>query len=57
MFIFDFLKEVGDIKWVWEKFCFFYFYGLIWYDYYFEKDFGEIVFFEIDFWIVVNLIN
>lgn len=53
----DYSFEAGDIKYVWEKSRFSYFYTIIRYDYHFEEDCSEWIFSEIDNWIAANPIN
>lgn len=53
----DYSAEAGDIKYVWEKSRFSYFYTIIRYDYHFEEDCAEWIFLEIDSWIAANPIN
>ena len=53
----DYSSEAGDIKYVWEKSRFSYFYTIIRYDYHFEEDCAEWIFSEIDSWITANPIN
>ena len=53
----DFSQEAGDIKFVWEKSRFSYFYTLLRYDYHFEKDCSEFIFIEIESWLAANPLN
>ena len=53
----DLSSEAGDIKYVWEKSRFSYLYDIIRYDYHFGTDCSELVFWEIENWIVANPIN
>lgn len=53
----DYLKEAGDIKYVWEKSRFNFLYNIIRYDYHFNEDCATIVFDEILSWIANNPIN
>ncbi|MGW9686008.1 heparinase II/III domain-containing protein [Flagellimonas sp. 2504JD1-5] len=55
--IVDLSKEAGDIKFVWEKARFSFLYDIIRYDYHFDKDCSEIVFNEIESFLVHNPIN
>ena len=55
--ILDYSKEAGDIKYVWEKSRFCFFYDIIRYDYHFNEDCSQIVFDEILSWIKNNPIN
>lgn len=53
----DFSPTAGDIKYVWEKSRFAFFYPLIRYDFHTKEDLSETVFAEIDSWITANPIN
>ncbi|WAC11263.1 alginate lyase family protein [Dyadobacter pollutisoli] len=53
----DFLKEAGDIKYVWEKSRFTFLYDLIRYDLHFEEDQSQLVFSLILDWINENPVN
>ncbi len=53
----DFSPVAGDIKYVWEKSRFAFLYPLIRYDYHTGEDVSEMVFSEIDSWMVANPIN
>lgn len=53
----DFSPTAGDIKYVWEKSRFAFLYPLIRYDFQTNDDLAEVVFNEIDSWIVTNPVN
>ena len=53
----DYSKEAGDIKFVWEKSRFSYFYDIIRYDYHYGQDCAAFVFSEISSWIRSNPVN
>jgi len=53
----DFSAVAGDIKYVWEKSRFAFFYPLIRYDLQSGEDLAETIFGEIDSWIAANPIN
>ncbi|HET8886987.1 MAG TPA: alginate lyase family protein [Salinimicrobium sp.] len=53
----DYSKELGDIKFVWEKSRFAYLYDVIRHDFYTKEDHAEWVFDEISSWLSANPIN
>jgi len=55
--IVDLSKEAGDIKYVWEKARFSFLYDIVRYDYHFDKDCSELVFHEIESFLLHNPIN
>lgn len=57
LYINDYSKQAGDIKYVWEKSRFTYLNTIIRYDYHFDTDQAEFVFSEIESWIKANLVN
>lgn len=57
LYINDYSKQAGDIKYVWEKSRFTYLNTIIRYDYHFDTDQSEFVFTEIESWIKTNPIN
>lgn len=50
-------KKAGDIKYIWEKSRFSYFYHIIRYDYHFDLDHSDFIINEIISWIEANPIN
>ncbi|MES2382072.1 MAG: alginate lyase family protein [Bacteroidota bacterium] len=57
LYINDYSKQAGDIKYVWEKSRFTYLNTIIRYDYHFDTDQSEFVFSEIESWIKANPVN
>ncbi|MES2654747.1 MAG: alginate lyase family protein [Bacteroidota bacterium] len=57
LYINDYSKQAGDIKYVWEKSRFTYLNTIIRYDYYFDTDQSEFVLSEIESWIKANPVN
>lgn len=57
LYINDYSKQAGDIKYVWEKSRFTYLNTVIRYDYHFDTDQSEFVFSEIESWIKANPVN
>ncbi|MEZ2415477.1 alginate lyase family protein [Muriicola sp. E247] len=55
--IVDLSKEAGDIKYVWEKSRFSFLYDIIRYDYHFDTDCSNLVFREIESFLIHNPIN
>lgn len=53
----DFVKETGDIKYVWEKSRFSFIQTIMRYDFHFGKNSAEFVFSEIESWIDANPVN
>lgn len=53
----DITSTAGDIKYVWEKSRFSYFYDIIRYDYHFDQDNSDFIFSEIEDWIKANPLN
>ena len=53
----DFSSEAGDIKYVWEKSRFTFFYDLLRFDFHFKKDQSKVVFAQIQSWIDANPVN